>query len=231
MRLAFEAAGIPYTDVANEKEGGYAEVQRICMNKELDSADGNPPVFSPPALRISEGSTVLIISQTPNILVYLGDKIGLVPQTDADKYHAYQLMMTALDLNNEIHDTHHPIAAAQYYEDQSQEALRKAKDVREMRLPKFLSYFERSLKHNKNGRYLIGDQLSIADTTLWQVLDGTYFAFPKEMAVRKKEFPALLDQFYNSIKEEPPLKAYLSSKKRLQYSSGVFRHYPELDRQ
>lgn len=110
----------------------------------LESATGNPPVFSPPGLRVCFASTggqgqgeegnrkTLVISQTPNILIYLGEKIpGLVggevkgkgtgkgeeddeeeeeEEREKKKFWIQQLMMTALDLNNEVHDTHHPIA-------------------------------------------------------------------------------------------------------------------------
>lgn len=238
LRLAFEAAGVAYTDLANETKDGYGTVQEICMGKGTESFDGNPPLFSPPALRVpgaGKDGRALVISQTPNILFYLGDKLGLVPEDEAGKYYVNQVALTALDLNNEFHDTHHPIAVTKYYEDQKEESLKKAQDVRENRIPKYLSYFDRVLKHNKSsggqGKYLVGDQLTYADTTVWQVLDGSMFAFPKEMEARKQEFPDLLGGFYESIKQESRLKEYLSSKRRLPYSMGVFRHYPELDRQ
>ncbi|KAF2717050.1 glutathione S-transferase protein-like protein [Polychaeton citri CBS 116435] len=242
IRLAFEAAGASYTDVANDKDD-YKTVQRICTDTDsLTSGDSNPPVFSPPALRVpgaGKDGNALIISQTPNILAYLGEKLGLNGSEDGDdseKWHVAQVALTALDLNNEVHDTHHPIAVAKYYEDQKDEALKKAADVRKSRLPKFLGYFDRVLKFNREngggeGKYLVGSGLTYADTTVWQVLDGCMFAFPKELEARKKEFPDVLDTFYNSIKEEKGLKEYLASKRRLPYSMGVFRHYPELDRQ
>lgn len=153
IRLALESQKIPYTDIANPSpsssssahENGYATVQRICMNPHaLESEAGNPPVFSPPGLRVCFASTgghrqgeegkevkTLVISQTPNILIYLGEKIpGLVggevkgkgkgkgeddeeeeeEEREKKKFWIQQLMMTALDLNNEVHDTHHPIA-------------------------------------------------------------------------------------------------------------------------
>lgn len=154
IRLALESQKIPYTDIANSSpsssssssahENGYATVQRICMNPHaLESEAGNPPVFSPPGLRVCFASTggqggeegnrkTLVISQTPNILIYLGEKIpGLVggevkgngkgkgdgegeddeeEEREKKKFWIQQLMMTALDLNNEVHDTHHPIA-------------------------------------------------------------------------------------------------------------------------
>lgn len=147
IRLALESQKIPYTDIANPSssahENGYATVQRICMNPHaLESEAGNPPVFSPPGLRVcfaskggqggegEEGNRkTLVISQTPNILIYLGEKIpGLIggevkgkgtgkgedddeeEEREKKKFWIQQLMMTALDLNNEVHDTHHPIA-------------------------------------------------------------------------------------------------------------------------
>ena len=180
----------------------------------------------------------LVISQTPNILLYLGERIGMAgPEDDESaKYFVNQVALTALDLNNEVHDTHHPIAVMKHYEEQTEEALRKAEDVRVNRFPKFFDYFTRVLSHNKDsgggeGKYLVGSSLTYADTTVWQVLDGCFFAFPKEMEARKKEFPELLETFYENVKEEKGLKEYLASERRLPYSMGVFRHYPELDRQ
>jgi glutathione S-transferase len=113
IRLAFEAASVPYTDVANESKNGYSTVQQICMNSKDESSDGNPPVFSPPALGVpgaGKDGGALVIHQTPNILLYLGPKIGLTPEDEAGKLYVNQITLTALDLNNEIHDTHHPVA-------------------------------------------------------------------------------------------------------------------------
>ena len=118
--------------------------------------------------------------------------------------------------------------------EQKEEALKKATDFRETRIPKFLSYFERTLQGNKSqgkGRYLVGDKLTYADTTLWQIIDGLKFAFPKEMEARSKDYPIIFETFYPGLKGEKWLKDYLESGKRKPYSMGVFRHYPELDRQ
>jgi glutathione S-transferase len=137
IRLAFEASGVAYKDVARDEKDGYGTVQQFCMNKGLESGDGNPPVFSPPALRVpgagKDGKGALIISQTPNILFYLGERLGLMPEDEAGKYHVQQVVLTALDLNNEIHDTHHPIAVMKYYEDQKEESLKKAQVRRKCR--------------------------------------------------------------------------------------------------
>ena len=119
IRLALEAASIPYNDVANNDKKGYSIVQTACSPKSTGDADGNPPAFAPPALRVpgagKDGKTLLIY-QTPNILIYLGPRLGLAPEDEAERLWVNQNMLTALDLNNEAHNTHHPIAVMQYYE-------------------------------------------------------------------------------------------------------------------
>ena len=219
--------------MANEKEGGYDDVRKVMDKDSSGDADGNPPVFAPPALRVpgaGKNGKTLVIHQTPNILSYLGARIDMIPEDEVDGLFVDQMTLTALDLNNEAHDTHHPIAVMLYYEDQVGEAKKKAEDFRENRIPKYFSYFERILKGNKqgDGKYLASEKVTYADTTIWQVIDGLYFAFPNEMKARESDFPILLGTFYPNLKEK--LTEYLSSKRRQQYSQGIFRHYLELDR-
>ena len=78
---------------------------------------------------------------------------------------------------------------------------------------------------------MVGEKLTYADTTVWQVLDGCFYAFPREMEARKGEFVDLLEDFYQNLKEEKGIKEYLASERRMKYSMGIFRLYPELDRQ
>jgi glutathione S-transferase len=205
-------------------------------NLTIDS-DGNPPAFAPPALRIpgegKEGKTLLIY-QTPSILSYLGDKLDLAGEDEAEKAWVLSHTLTALDLNNEAHDTHHPVSVGDYYENQKEEALKKAKNFRESRIPKFFGYFERVLKGNEKkgqGKYLVGGKLTYADTTVWHVLNGLKFAFPKEVEAREKDYELLFGTFYPSVQERSGLKEYIASDRRKPFSMGIFRHYPELDRQ
>ncbi|KAF2243339.1 glutathione S-transferase [Trematosphaeria pertusa] len=237
IRLAFEATETPYTDTANESKAGINAVLSVIDAKSTGDSDGNPPAFAPPALRVSrEGKDGkhLVLYQTPCILAYLGDQLGLAGDDEAEKHWVLSHTLTALDLNNEAHDTHHPIASQLYYEDQKEEALKKAKDFREARIPKFFGYFERVLKGNEEkgqGKYLVGDKLSYADTTVWHVLNGLKFAFPKELEAREKDYPLLFGTFYPSVQKHGRLEEYLASDRRKPYSMGIFRHYPELDRQ
>jgi glutathione S-transferase len=173
----------------------------------------------------------LLISQTSNILSYLGDKLNLVPKDDT-KYHVHQIACTALDYSDEVHNVHHPIAVGLNYEQQKEEALRAAKEFTGTRVAKFWGWFERVLekngKDNQGSEWLVGRELSYADLVVWQVVDGTKFAFPKA-AQRVLEDCPLLVKHYEKVKGLERIKIYLESDRRLPYSNGIFRYYKELD--
>jgi glutathione S-transferase len=54
----------------------------------------------------------------------------------------HQLQLTIADFVLEVHDTHHPISSALYYEQQKPAAKRRTQDFLDSRVPKFLRYFE-----------------------------------------------------------------------------------------
>ncbi|KAL8727512.1 MAG: hypothetical protein Q9181_005684 [Wetmoreana brouardii] len=234
IRLCFEATSTPYTDVTNDPSSkeGMSTLKSLISPSGTGSAPNNPPHFAPPVLEHGE----LFISQLPNILLYLGPRLGLAGPEDDDEnavYHVNQLALTALDgFLNVAHDTHHPLAIGDYYENQKEAAKARAKDYREDRLPKFLGYFERVLKSeaSKGGEWLYGGQLSYADIVLFQCLDGVRFAFPKaiEQIKASKEFEGVW-ALYDRVKEVEGVKAYLQSERRLGYGNGIWRYYQELD--
>ncbi|KAK9900925.1 glutathione S-transferase [Cystobasidium minutum MCA 4210] len=219
VRLAFEYAKHPYNqDLKPENFMKY-------IKDPSSTPAGAPHAFAPPMLH-HKGS---LISQTPNILLYLGDELKLNGSQPMDKFYVNELTLTVLDLNNEIHDTHHPISVALYYEDQLEESKKKAKDVRENRIPKFFDYFNNVLKSNGSG-YLVGNAVTYADLALFQVVDGIQFAFPNCMKRIEKEGKyAEVFKLKKTIENTPQIAEYLQSEKRQKYSMGVFRHYPELD--
>lgn len=235
VRLALRAAKQPFSDVANERKDGYDQVLALATPQK--TVGSHFPIFAPPALLVPRPATDggdLLISQTPNILLYIGEKHGLGGRTDDERYRVHALALTSLDLANEAHDTHHPIAASQYYEDQKSEAIKKAKSFLEERIPKFLGHFQQVIewnsKHSEGSHHLVGTSLTYADTTLWQVLDGLKFAFPRQIAHCKADYPTLW-KWFDHLKGESWLKEYLESSERLKYGDGIFRNYPELDKQ
>jgi glutathione S-transferase len=221
VRLALEAAGADYVDMAREAGRGV----RALMAVMGDQALAHPP-FAPPFLKHGE----IIVAQTANILAYLGPRLGLEPKAEAAALFARQLALTIADLVDEAHDTHHPIRSGLYYEDQKPEAARRAAEFRKARIAKFLGYFERVLDANPAGpAHLVGGRLSYADTGLFQVVEGLRYAFPKTMAAHEHRWPKVV-ALRERVAAVPAIAAYLTSPRRIAFNeSGIFRHYPELD--
>jgi glutathione S-transferase len=136
--------------------------------------------------------------------------------------------MTAMDFVAEVHDTHHPVGTALYYEDQKVEAARNARSFVTHRVPKFYGYFERILAKNGSG-FAVGRRLTYVDLTLFQIVEGLRYAFPKASAAieaRAKKLVALHDR----VAARPRVRAYLASPRRIAFNEdGIFRHYRELD--
>ena len=224
VRLALEQAGADYIDVARESEEsgmGVAALMRWLEEEAIEC-----PPFAPPFLRAGE----LIIGQTANILLFLGARHDLAPADEAGRLWTHQLQLTLADLIDEVHDTHHPIASNLYYEDQKPEARRRAADFRKERLPKYLGYFESILRRNPHGHdHLVGKTLTYVDLSMFQVIAGLRYAFPRAMTRLKRGHP-LLHALSGRVAALPRISAYLASKRRLPFNQqGIFRHYRELD--
>ena len=218
VRLALEESGAGYTDVARGK-GGTGEMMRLMQGNALKTLP-----FAPPYLRAGK----LWIGQTANILLYLGARHGLAPNAEAGRLWVNQLQLTIADFLVEIHDTHHPVGVNFYYEDQKPEAHRRGEDFRASRAPKFLGYFERVLKKSR-GPFLTGRRVTYADLSLFQVVDGLRYAFPKSAVRLEKKHPRVVE-VHGRVAVRPRVRGYLESDRRIPFNKlGIFRYYPELD--
>lgn len=224
IRLALEEAGADYVDVA--RRSARSKMGMPALLHWLDDGALPCPPFAPPFLKAGDQ----IIGQTANILQFLGPRLGLVAQDEASRLWAHQLQLTVADLLTEVHDSHHPIASGLYYREQKPEALRRAADFTAARLPKFLGYFERILARNPHGdAYMVGAALSYVDLSLFQIIAGLRYAFPRTMQVLAPGHPRLL-ALHQRIASRPRLAAYLASARRLPFNQqDIFRHYAELD--
>jgi glutathione S-transferase len=221
VRLALEDAGADYVDVARRGAGTNA------MLKLLDGPRVERPPFAPPYLRAGK----LLIGQTATILLYLGGRHRLAPANEAGRLWTHQLQLTIADFLVEAHDTHHPIGSGLYYEDQRPESKRRADDFIANRIPKYLGYFERVLTRNPAGdKYLVGPRASYTDLSLFQMVAGLRYAFPRAMARLEKKHPLVI-ALHDRVAARPRIAAYLASKRRIAFNQmGIFRRYKELDR-
>ena len=217
VRLALEEAGADYADVARGERGMAA------MMRMMEAKSATPP-FAPPFLKAGKR----VIGQTANILFYLGSRHGLAPKAEAGRLWVHQLQLTVTDFVVEVHDTHHPIATSLYYEDQKAPAKKRTGEFWDERVPKYLGYFERLLEQN-GGSFLTGRRLTYIDLSLFQIVEGLRYAFPKRMKAFERKIPGLVD-LRDRVAARPNIKAYLASERRIAFNEdGIFRHYKELD--
>ena len=216
VRLALEEAGADYDDVARSGRG-MSEMTRMME-------DSTTPPFAPPFLK----SGKLVIGQTANILLYLGPRHDLAPKAEAGRLWVHQLQLTVADLVLEIHDTHHPLGPTLYYEDQRAPAKRRTDEFWKERVPKYLGYFERLLA-DRGDHFVTGRRLTYVDLSLFQIVAGLRYAFPKHMSRFEREIPGLIG-LHDRIAQRPRIEAYLASDRRIAFNEdGIFRHYKALD--
>jgi glutathione S-transferase len=216
VRLALEEAAASYLDVARESNGTPKMMRMM--------EEGGTPPFAPPFLKAGK----LVIGQTANILLYLGARHSLAPKTEAGKLWVHQLQLTITDFVLEIHDTHHPLGPSLYYEDQKAPAKRRSAEFWKERVPKYLGYFEEILK-DSGAAYVTGRRITYVDLSLFQIVEGLRYAFPKRMAAFEGDIPGLLE-LHDRVAARPNIKAYLASERRIPFNeSGIFRRYKELD--
>jgi glutathione S-transferase len=219
VRLALAEAGVDYADVARRKNG-VAKMRKLLESRRIAT-----PPFAPPILKAGD----LIVSHTANILLYLGDRHGLAPKTQAARLWLHGLQLTIADFVSEAHDTHHPLGPTLYYEQQRPAAKRRTDEFWRLRVPKYLGYFERLLKRS-GGPFVLGRKLSYVDLSLFQLIEGLRYAFPKRMKRFEKNVPLLL-ALRDRVASRPRIKVYLASDKRIAFNEyGIFRRYKALDR-
>ncbi len=217
VRLALEEAGADYADVARGERGMAA------MMRMMEAGSGTPP-FAPPFLKAGR----LVIGQTANILLYLGSRHGLAPKADAGRLWVHQLQLTVADFVLEVHDTHHPLGPSLYYEDQRNPAKKRTGEFWNERVPKYLGYFERLLK-DSGGAWLTGRRMTYVDLSLFQIVAGLRYAFPRRMKAFERRIPGLVE-LHDRVAVRPNIKAYLGSDRRIAFNEdGIFRHYKALD--
>jgi glutathione S-transferase len=216
VRLALEDAGADYDDVARSGRGMPA------MMKMMEAKD--TPPFAPPFLKAGKR----VIGQTANILLYLGSRHGLAPKPEAGRLWVHQLQLTITDFVLEVHDTHHPLGPSLYYEDQKAAAKKRTEEFWNERIPKYLGYFERLLKSHGGG-YVTGRRLTYVDLSLFQIVEGLRYAFPRRMKAYERSIPGLVD-LHDRIAARPNIKTYLASPRRIAFNEdGIFRCYKALD--
>ena len=222
VRFALEYAGIRYIDVARDPRqrrwrGGTARV--TCGRRSTSSG----------VCAALSATVDMVIGQTFQHSSCFWDRIMRSRRSMRRAGGGtHQLQLTLADFVAEVHDTHHPIGVGLYFEDQRAEAGRRARVSRRAcaEIPRLLR--ARGRGNPAGSGLLVGQDVTYADLSLFQVVAGLRYAFPKMMA---KIGPiAAARRIARSIADEPRIASYLASSRRIAFNEeGIFRHYAELD--
>jgi len=216
VRLFCEAGEIDYVDMVLEK-GVDA------LLEDMEGREGIRP-FAPPYIVDGE----VVIGQTAHILAYLSEQHGLGSGELAIDLQLIQLQLDISDLVEEVHSVHHPIASSRYYNEQMDAAFERAADFRANRLPKYYAHFESALSA-QDGPFVLGEDWTHVDTSLWQVMEGIDYAFPNLARTIAEDYPCM-QALQGGVPEIGGIADYLASDRRIGFNkNGIFRHYPELD--
>ncbi|KAJ1536472.1 hypothetical protein HK405_015213 [Cladochytrium tenue] len=241
VRLALEAAGVPYVDVARDAgdRGPGLLLSTMQAVAAASPASATPRPFAPPFIEaipaaagaVGETGPLRYVSHVAVVLQHLATRLPgrLCPEQMMEQ--ALQLQLTITDLVKEVHDCHHPVASALYFHDQRDEAIMHTREFLKTRPQKFLAYFEAlaPAPGASAGPFVFGSSISYVDTSVFQVVEGLRYMFPKAAPKLLQATPRVLG-LCEAVRAHPGVAAYLLSSRRIPFNEdGIFRHYAELD--
>ena len=221
VRLFMAAAGLGWRDRARD-----GDAQALVEDMERRAESGQFAPYAPPYL--VERQSDFAIAQVAHIVSWLTGTHDLGSGDERTDLHLIQLQLTITDIVAEVHDVHHPVANSLYYDDQKDAAARAAKAFREERMPKYFDHFQQAL-HVNDGPFVLGEQWSHVDTSLFQLVEGLRYAFPQRMTSLESAYPEL-GACRDAVARIDGVARYLDSGRRIAFNEdGIFRHYKELD--
>ena len=76
---------------------------------------------------------------------------------------------------------------------------------------------------------MVGETLTYVDLSIFQLIEGLRFSFPRTMQRMAPSYPGLI-ALNERIAARPNIAAYLASPRRIPFNDrGILRHYPELE--
>jgi len=186
-RLIFEETGTPFRNTATGDEDLKGN-----LKPSGDLAFGQVPL-------LKHGSFKLV--QSNAISRYLGRHFNLYGKNSRERAQIDVVI-------DGVEDFRVKLNKLVYVDKYSDEA--RPKYVNEV-LKLWLGYFETLLLKNSGGHgFFVGDNLSIGDFAVYEILDVHNFHFPDSLS----SFP-LLKQFHARIESRPNIAAYLKSGRRV----------------
>ena len=219
IRLALEEAGADYVDVARTGKRGMAKMMALLAGKGI----AHPP-YAPPFLKAGK----FVIAQTAEILFFLGPRLKLAPRDEAGRLWAHQLQLTS-PISSCAFTTPITRCRAGFISRSSARRPSAAPRIFGAIRCRKCSAISSACWARTAANITVGRSLSYVDLSLFQIVEGLRYAFPKRMKRYEKKIPGLV-ALHDRVAKRPRIKAYLGSKRRIPFSQwGIYRYFKELD--
>src|SRR5699024_10564153 len=113
----------------------------------------------------------------------------------------------------------HPIGPGLHYEEQRNEARRRAGNFLDERLGEFLGYFNSLLEASSGAGFLMGRSPTYVDLSLFQLVAGLRYAFPNAMTAAESHSGKLI-RLHDMVAARARVRAYLESPRRLDFNES-----------
>ena len=223
VRLALEAAGAPYVDIARERGAGRG-VKALMAMLEGAAAPANPV-----RARLSCATAASSSRMSPTFSTISAPSSALRRRTRRAASSPTGCSSRSPIFVAEVHDTHHPISTDLYFEDQRQEAKARAGAFLRHRVPKYLGYFERVLSDNPAGpAHAVGARSHDRRPVAVPGLGGHGLRLPARIRRTPTGFIRRWRRSRRRSRSCRTSPRYLASDRRIPFNE--FGHFPPLSR-
>eukprot|EP00122_Pirum_gemmata_P015812 Pgem_evm1s14786 len=221
IKIMFEDAGVDY-EIHNRDMYAMTEA----FSDGVDFGRG-APIFAPPILKNGDD---FVLTQTPAIVEFVGEKLGYTPSTIEEKALCKSYLLSALDFQSDGRDPFHALKNKKSYYEQDKEPI-VIEAIEEFKKPKgrmnkWLNYFEKLLKYSQDNKkdnnnnnnndkpssssssYIFGDYITYADFAIYQVLHNCSLQFPSEY---NQLAGPLCKAFTSIVESRPNMQKYINS--------------------
>lgn len=205
VRLMFEVAGVPYTEINDP------QVFMALLDRGGKPGAAGFPGFAPPLVH---GPNDLWLSQTPAVCAQLGKLFNLYPEP-ADEFKALQVALSVADFHSDGRASFHPKELMASYYEQIPEAEVASAKFAQGRLLHWLNHFEHiyttqnpTISEPGSG-YFFNNRLTYVDIVVYHVLTAAAFQFPE--AYESYDAIPNIKTFRKRIEQLPQIVNFINS--------------------
>lgn len=191
-RLTLSAAGIEFED------------ERI-SGEEWQKRKPGMPMKSLPVLTVKTGDEEKVYCQSSAIAKFFAREHGLLGSNKEQNFLVEEVYDSVMDTQRELFKF--------FFEKDETKKAEAKKTITDVVIPKLHDYINLRTKQYGQGGYIIGSQLSLADITLFNMVDGVTLRGESEFWKGCDS----LQKHYDLVKSNPKIAAWLAKRPKSEF--------------